>query len=163
MKTRFLLSVLTAALLGSAALAADNFDDALKRAATDYAERLRQASDELNRTRERIAREQAPLLADLRATEDRIIALEREAIRITTGQEQAVANKRRLLRDIEEVRKTGAYVTTLAGDALKAIGEGLVPGEEPLVADRLQGLQQDRSSAGYVFPVATGRGRGRTP
>ena len=150
MKPRFSFSVLAAVLLlqVSAAPAAEpNFDDALKRAATDYADRLRQAADELNRTRERIAREQAPLLADLRATEDRIIALERETVRIATGQEQAAANKRRLLRDIEEVRKTGAYVTTLAGDSLRALGDGLAPGEEPLVADRLLELQQKLDTA----------------
>jgi biopolymer transport protein ExbB len=129
------------------AVGAENFDDALKRAATDYANRLKQANDELNRTRELITREKAPLLNELRATEDRIIGLERENIRLTTGQEHASANKRRLLRDIEEVRKTGAYVTTLAGDALKAVQEGLPPGEEPLVAEQLQALQQKLESA----------------
>jgi len=179
MKTRFLFSVLSVALLlpavrgageaeeaqvlisaGASANSAGgtaNFDAALKRAAVDYAARLRQAADELNRTRERIAREQAPLLADLRATEDRIIALEREAVRITTGQEQAAATKRRLLRDIEEVRKTGAYVSTLAGDSLKAVSEGLAPGEEPLVADRLADLQQKldtAAAAGQGGPAA---------
>jgi biopolymer transport protein ExbB len=135
------------------AIGAENFDDALKKAAIDYAGRLQTANDELNRTRERISREKAPLLSDLRATEDRIIAVERESIRLATGQEQAVANKRRLLRDIEEVRKTGAYVTTLAGDALKALQEALPPGEGPLVSDRLQELQQKLETA-----VAAGTG-----
>jgi biopolymer transport protein ExbB len=129
------------------AVGAENFDDALKKAATDYSSRLRAASEELNRTRERISREKTPLLNELRATEDRIIALERENIRLTTGQEEAVTNKRRLLRDIEDVRKTGAYVTTLAGDALKALQEGLPPGEQPIVAERLQELQQQLETA----------------
>ena len=136
-----------AGVLLTAAAGAENFDDALKRAAADYAARLRTAGDELNRTRERITAEKSPLLEELRATEDRIIALERETIRLTTGQEQAAANKRRLLRDIEEVRKTGAYVTTLAGDALKALGSGLPPGEEALVRDQLQALEQKMESA----------------
>lgn len=142
-----LYPALLACVLVTAAPGAENFDEALKRAATDYAARLRQAGDELNQTRERITREKAPLLDELRATEDRIITLEREILRLTTGQEQAVANKRRLLRDIEEVRKTGAYVTTLAGDALKALGDGLPPGEEPLVGGRLQELRQQLETA----------------
>jgi biopolymer transport protein ExbB len=157
MKNRLSL-VLSAALLVSVPVAAaDNFDDALKRAAVDYADRLKQASEELNRTRERIAREQAPLLGDLRATEDRIIALEREINRLTTAQEQSISNKRKLLRDIEDVRKTGAYVTTLAGDSLKATGESLAPGEETLVSDRIQELQQALdagAAAGTGGPVS---------
>jgi biopolymer transport protein ExbB len=139
---KILSSFQLACALLTAASGAENFDDALKRAAIDYAARLRQANDELNRTRERISGEKAPLLTELRAIEDRIIALERENIRLTTAQEQSAATKRSLLRDIEEVRKTGAYVTTLAGDALKALNEALPPGEEPLAAERVRGLQQ---------------------
>ena len=152
-----LAAALVAGFLAAAAPGADNFDDALKRAATDYAARLRQAGDELNRARERIAADQAPLLRDLRATEDRIIALEREIIRLTTGQENAAADKRRLLRDIEEVRKTDAYVTTLAGDALKAVADGLAPGEAFLLGDALreaQGKLEAAAAAGSAGPAA---------
>jgi len=179
MKSRIIFSTLSLALVLTAVHGADkdkdeevqvltsasapaaggtaNFDAALKRAALDYADRLRQANVELNRTRERIAREQAPLLADMRATEDRIIALEREINRVTTGREQSAETKRHLLRDIEEVRKTGAYVTTLAGDSLKSVSEGLAPGEEAQVADRLQELQQNLdagAAAGAGGPAA---------
>jgi biopolymer transport protein ExbB len=149
----FLSTLVATLLLLASVRGAENFDDALKRAAVDYAERLRQASEELNRTRERVARDQAPLLAELRATEDRIIALERETVRLTTAHEQAGASKRRLLRDIEEVRKTSAYVTTLAGDALKSTGEGLLPGEDGLVQDRLQELQRKLETAGADGPA----------
>jgi len=154
---KLLYPFLLAGVLLSAALGAENFDDALKRAAIDYANRLRLANEELNRTRERITQEKAPLLAELREIEDRIITLERESLRLTTGQEQATANKRRLLRDIEDVRKTGAYVTTLAGDALKAVSEGLPPGEESLVSDRLQELQgklEKAAAAGTGGPAS---------
>lgn len=142
-----LLAALLAGFLATAAPAADNLDDALKKAATDYANRLRQAGEELNRTRERIARERAPLLEDLRATEDRIITLEREISRLNTGRENSTSDKRRLLRDIEEVRKTDAYVTTLATDALKALDEGLVPGEEVFQGERLRVAQQALEAA----------------
>ncbi|MDQ5979599.1 MAG: biopolymer transport protein ExbB [Verrucomicrobiota bacterium] len=152
MKARSLF-LLLAGLLAVTVGAAENFDDALKRAATDYATRLRQAADELNRTRERIALEKSPLLKELRASEDLIISLEREAVRLKTGQEDAAGNKRRLLRDIEEQRKTTAYVTTLAGDALKALSSGLPPGEQGLVGDTLQSLQEKLDAA-----VAAGTG-----
>jgi biopolymer transport protein ExbB len=142
-----LLAVLLAGGLAALAPAAEDFDAALKRAATDYARRLAQAGEELNRTRERIAAEKAPLLADLRASEDRLIALEREISRLNTGHENAAADKRRLLRDIEDVRKTDAYVTTLASDALKAVTESLGPGEEFLISDELRETRQRLEAA----------------
>lgn len=137
--------------------AAEKFDDALARAAIDYATRLRQAGEELNRTRDRISTEKAPLLKDLRATEDRIIALERETLRLATDQENSTANKRRLLREIEEQRKTGAYVTNLSSDALKALQESLLPGEEKEIGERLRELQgklESAAAAGTGGPVA---------
>lgn len=142
-----LFSGLLAGLVAVAATAADNFDDALKRAALDYAERLRLAGEELNQTRERIAAERAPLLQEVRAAEDRLIALEREIGRLKTGNENAASDKRRLLRDLEEVRKTEAYVTTLATDALKAVAEGLLPGEEAVLGERLRAEQQKLEAA----------------
>ncbi|MEJ1973646.1 MAG: hypothetical protein WDM96_14640 [Lacunisphaera sp.] len=98
MKSRLLSGLFAALVLTAASGVENNFDDALKRAAIDYADRLRQAGDELNRTRERIAREKAPLLEELRAVESRISALERETGRLGTDQEQVAANKRRLLQ-----------------------------------------------------------------
>ena len=145
MKLRF-LSGLIATLLFAVAYGAENFDDALKKAAVDYAERLKQANDELIRTRERIAKEKAPLLDELRATEARISALEREINRLSTDQEQAAAKKRQLIRDIEDTRKTSAYITTLATDALKAANEGLLPGESALIDERLRTLQEKLDS-----------------
>jgi biopolymer transport protein ExbB len=142
-----LLGALLAVGLAATAPAAEDFDAALKRAATDYARRLAEAGEELNRTRERIAAEKAPLLAELRAAEDRLIALEREIGRLKTGHENAAADKRRLLRDIEDVRKTDAYVTTLASDALKAVTEGLAPGEEAVMGESLRDTQQRLEAA----------------
>ena len=147
MKPRLLAGVIAATLAFTAARGAENFDDALKRAALDYTERLHQASDELNRTRERITREKAPLLEELRAAEGRISALEHETSRLGTDQENAAANKRRLLRDLEDARKTGAYITTLATDGLKAAGEDSLPGESILTGDRPRELQEKLEAA----------------
>jgi biopolymer transport protein ExbB len=152
-----LSSFLLAGLLALPLAAADDFNAALQRAAVDYAGRLQQANDELVRTRERVAREKAPLLKEMRATEDSIIGYEREMVRLTTDQENAVANKRRLLRDIEEQRKTTAYVTTLVGDALKILPEALAPGESLLVGEQVRALQERLETAaatGTATPVA---------
>jgi biopolymer transport protein ExbB len=145
--------LLLAGLLATTAAAAENFDEALKRAATHYTTRLQQAADELNRARERIAREKSPLLKELRAAEDSIIAFEREIVRLDTDRENATSTKRRLIRDIEEQRKTTAYVTTLAGDALKAFATGLPPGEQAFVGDDLLQLQDKLDAS-----AATGTG-----
>jgi len=148
---------LFAGLLLHGASAAENFDEALVRARVDYSNRLKQAGEDLNRTRTRIAAEKRPLLEALRATEDGVIALERETIRLTTTQTNAAAERRRLLHDIEGQRKTGAYVTTVAADALKLVQSGLLPGEDALIGDRLQDLQTRLDTAtktGDSGPVA---------
>lgn len=120
---------------------AENLDEALKRAATDYAERLRIAADELNRTRERIAREKEPLLRDLQAAEARIVAAESEALRIETGHEQAAATRRRLLQELDEVRKSTTYIATIGHDGLKVAEDSLAPGEDQLLGERLRQLR----------------------
>lgn len=152
---RLLALVFLAMSLAGAAAAAEKFDAALAKAAEDYAARLKQAGDELNRVRARIAAEKAPITTEMRATEDRIIALERELVRLTTDQENAAANKRRLLREIEEQRKTGAYITTLAGDALKVQQNALAPGEARLVGETLAKLETAIDAA-----TASGSGSG---
>ena len=142
MKAGFLLYLLSGLLLATTVRAADTFDEAMERAALEYAKRLRTASDELTRTRERIAGEKAPLLKTMRAAEDRIIAAEQEITRLDTAQNQSLENRRRLLRDGETLRKNESYVSTLAHDGLKAFSDGLAPGEGQLLSERIQALQQ---------------------
>ena len=74
MKAGFFPRLLSLVFLAATVRAADTFENAMARATQDYTQRLRSASDELIQTRERIAREKAPLLHALRAAEDRIIA-----------------------------------------------------------------------------------------
>ncbi|MEO6994567.1 MAG: hypothetical protein ABI273_13125, partial [Lacunisphaera sp.] len=61
------------ALLTTLAIGAETFDQAIKRATVDYTERLRQAAEELNHARARVADQKAPLLTQMRGVEDRII------------------------------------------------------------------------------------------
>ena len=122
--------------------AAETYDEAMKRATTDYGERSLQAADELIRARSRIANEKAPLLKEMRAAEDRIIAAEVLIRQFETGQEEAAERRRKLLKSIEAARKTGSYASTLVRDGAKVFADGLAPGEAQLVSDLLQTLQQ---------------------
>src|SRR5580700_11166405 len=87
-------------LLAAGSRGAETFDEAMKRATTDYGERLRNAAVELNRTRERIADEKAPLLKEMGAAEDRIVNAETEIHRLQTGEENASERRRKLLSDL---------------------------------------------------------------
>ncbi len=142
MKAGFFPRLLSLVFLAATVRAADTFENAMARATQDYTQRLRSASDELIQTRERIAREKAPLLHALRAAEDRIIAAEQEITRLETAQDQSQENRRRILKDADSLRRNESYVTTLAHDGLKAYGDGLAPGEGQLLSDRIQELQQ---------------------
>jgi len=147
---RILFSVAAAMIWAGPVRAADTFDEAMAGATSDYTERLRKAADELNRTRQRIAGEKAPLLQELRAAENRIITAQTEATRFETGRDNAADRRRDLLKELDAIRKNSSYLDTLAHDGLKVIEDGLAPGEEPLLSDRIRSLQQklDDLSAG---------------
>ena len=51
MKTRNLITLLSALLLSSSVAFAETFEEAAQRATADYGERLRKAADELSSTR----------------------------------------------------------------------------------------------------------------
>jgi biopolymer transport protein ExbB len=142
MKAGLFPCLLSLVFLGTTARAEGTFDEAMSRAALDYAERLRTASSELTQTRERIAQEKAPLLQKTRTAEDRIIAAEMETTRIETARDQSQETRRKILREAESLRKNEGYVNTLAHDGLKAFGDGLAPGEGQWLTDPIEALQQ---------------------
>jgi len=142
MKTRHLALFAFVILPIAGRLHAETFDEAMARASLDYNERLRKAADELNRTRERIASEKAPLLLRMRAAEDRLIAAESETTRFETAQENTAEQRRLLLKELDGVRKHTNYIATLAQESLKAFTDTFAPGEEQLVSDRVQSLHQ---------------------
>ena len=93
--------------------------------------------------RENVLRgEKAPLLRDLRAAEDRLIAAETEINRMNTAHDQADNTRRKLLKDFDALRKTTTYINTVAHDGLTALSNGVSPGEEQLMTDSLAALQQ---------------------
>ena len=142
MKTRYLPALLSVLFLSSGLRAQETFDDAMKRATADYGDRLQKAADELNATRTRIANEKAPLLQEMRAAEDRIVTAESEIDRLETGKADSGEERRKLLSDLDAVRKNTTYIGTLAHDGLSAYTESLAPGEGQLLSDPLQALNQ---------------------
>jgi len=150
MRPRTLSLVACALVLAATIRAAETFDEAMARAATDYGERLRKAAAELNSARERIANEKAPLLLEMRSAEDRIVTAESQIERLQTGQENASERHRKLLMDLDAIRKNTTYMGTLAHDGLAAFEGGLAPGEGQSLSDRIQSLRLklDDTSAG---------------
>lgn len=142
MKAAFLSGLIFLALSASAATSTETFDDAMKRASLEYVDRLKKATDELNRTRQRIMEEKVPLLQEMRAAEDRIISAEGASGRLNTRHEEAATERRKLLKDIDTFRKNTTYIVTLAHDGLQAVRDGLAPGENELFSERIQALQR---------------------
>ena len=142
MNTRLLPALVSVFLLTATVRAEETFDDAMKRATADYGERLRKAADELNTARKSIADEKAPLLKELRLTEDRIIAAQSQIERLEAGKEDYSEQRRKLLMELDATRKNSAYISTLAHDGIVAFDESLAPGEGQLLSDRIQALEQ---------------------
>ncbi|HEX2851969.1 MAG TPA: MotA/TolQ/ExbB proton channel family protein [Opitutaceae bacterium] len=148
------LFLLTVAGFGLTALRAQTPasapDEVMRNAAADYRERISRAAGELNRARTRIGAEKAPLLEQMRAAQDRVIVAESEATRLETRAEDVTEQRRKLLLELDALRKTTSYVSTLAHDGLKAAADGLAPGEDQFAGERLQALQKqiDDATAG---------------
>src|SRR3984957_7733274 len=133
------------ALLSPISRGAETFDEAMKRASADYDEKARAAADELNGARKRSADEKAPLLAQMRASEDRIVTAQSQIEEFQTAHDTAAEQRGKLLVDLDAVRKNTSYVSTLAQDSLKAFADGLAPGEEQLLSGTISALDQELS------------------
>ena len=125
MNTRLLPALVSLLLLAATVRAEETFDDAMKRATADYGERLRKAADELNSTRTRIADEKAPLLKEMRLTEDRIVTAQSQIERLEAGREDYSEQRRKFLMELDATRKNSAYIGTLAHDGMTAFEESL--------------------------------------
>jgi len=145
---------LLASLLTASLPAQEDVDKAMDKAVLDYTERLRAASSELAATRERIAREKAPLLKAQREAEDRLLAAESELIRLQTTAEQSTNNRRKLVKETESLHKNGSYLNTLAQDSLKAAVDSQAPGEDQLLAAKIRELE-----ALFADPAKSSGGR----
>lgn len=138
------------ALIASSAIGAEQFEESAAKAAVDYADRLKKASEQLTEVRQKIADEKAPLLKALHAAEERIVSAEAEIARIEMGQENAQGRRRELLKERDVVQKNLSYVSTLAHDAAVAINDGMAAGEEQIGGDRLKRIVQQFDEAPKV-------------
>jgi biopolymer transport protein ExbB len=144
------------ALMVPTVRAAETFDDAMKRATSDYEEKSRKAADDLNAARKRIADEKAPFLLRMRTAEDRIVTAQSEIEEFQAAHDEVAEQRAKLLLELDGVRKNTAYVSTLARDSLKAFEEGLAPGEGQLLSDQITALDQklDDTSSGSAGRAA---------
>ncbi|HZZ20919.1 MAG TPA: MotA/TolQ/ExbB proton channel family protein [Opitutaceae bacterium] len=154
MKTRHIPLILSALVLATGLRAQETFDDAMKRATADYGGRLQKAADELNTTRTRIAGEKAPLLQEMRSAEDRIVTAESEIERLETNKADSTESRRKLLSDLDAIRKNTTYVGTLAHDGLAAYTESLAPGEGQFLTDPTQAIGQKLDDSAGASGVA---------
>lgn len=144
---RILIAGMALALQPGSVGGAANFDEAMKKAAADYELRLRAAADELTATRARIAQEKAPLLERMRAAQNRVIAASSEKRRLETSTENVGEDRRKVLKQLDDSRKTASYITTLAHDGLKALSDGFAPGESGLWNERAESLRSQIEDA----------------
>ncbi|HWA27668.1 MAG TPA: MotA/TolQ/ExbB proton channel family protein [Lacunisphaera sp.] len=149
----FLLASLFATAVAAVA-AEEDITKAMDKAVLDYTERLRAASAELAATRERIAREKAPLLKAQREAEDRLLAAESELTRLQTTAEQSGNNRRKLVKETETLHKNGTYLNTLAQESLKAATDSQAPGEDQFLAAKFRELE-----ASFADPAKVSGGR----
>lgn len=116
------------------------FETVLQRVSARASEQHKAAAEELNRTRERIAAEKAPMLEKMRAAEARILAATSETRRLETRQENAGTERRRLLKELDAVRKATVFATTTTRDSLAAMRDGLSPGEAKSERDAMEAI-----------------------
>lgn len=125
---------------GEPVRAEETFDDIAARIGQTAEARKAKAAATLNATRERITAEKLPLLQRMRAAETRILETERTIRQIKTQQDQAGVEKRRLIKELDAVRKMTGFANTVAHDSLKAIHESLAPGEPRESAESMEAL-----------------------
>lgn len=154
MNARHALLTMLAFAGGALVAATEPFDAAMQDKAADLRARLGRAAEELNQTRTRIAQEKAPLLAQLRAAEDRALAAESAATRLEIRKDESGEQRRKLLQELEALRKTTVFAGTLAHESLRTAIDGLAPGEDQAVGDRFDALR-----AALEDPVSSSNGR----
>jgi len=127
---------------GALGLRADDLPAAAQAVADDYAERIEQAAAILNETRARILEEKAPLFERMRRAEDRILRAESELARLEADRATSSDERRRVVVELDGIRRNSSYVASLARDGLKATRDGLSPGEDQVWGEALGALEQ---------------------
>ncbi len=123
------LLVLTAGSFLTAAEETAAFAQAVDQVAVNYATQIKEATEQLNATRARIARERIPLASHIQELESQVARLER-ALSDEDADLPGFANeKRELAQSTELERRNLAFMETLVTDALKSVEGATQPGE----------------------------------
>jgi len=154
MKTRYVIALVATLLTGMFLRGADPFETTMQKAEENYRDRTQRAADEFIRAKARITEEKAPFLEQMRVAEDRLIAAESENTHLETRHEDFGEQRRKLLLELDGLRKTTNYITTLAHENTKAVADGLAPGENQVIGEQLHAIQQ-QLDGGAAVPSTT--------
>lgn len=141
-----LVSLLLAVPLAAAEDKPTSLDQVVQKAAADYTERLRAATQELGETRDRLAAERKPLLDRIHALETKAAALEASIADLQSEQAQGADRRQKLQRDFGALQKNISYLNTLSLDALRIATSALLPGEPERLSASFAELQQQFDS-----------------
>jgi len=159
MKSRFWL-ILLFSTLGAAlrAAPAEPAAGGIDRTAAEFDRRLVAATEELTATRQRIAREGAPIMESTRTAQERIAALHEEIAQLQAQHGEADVKRQHLERDGQSLQRNSSYLAALGRDTAKLLNDGIMPGEPPDSASRLADLAAEFESgaAGADVSGATG-------
>jgi biopolymer transport protein ExbB len=142
--------------LATIAPAAETLADAVKRVAVDYDKQIQQAVQDLERARARLAAEKAPLLREREAAQQKLLGVQRDIARLEVGAQNVAERRRKLGQTQESIRKTIAFLNSSSRDALRGYQDGLAPGEDQLVAEKLATLQAALDEGAAGNPAAAG-------
>ena len=127
--------------------AADPVEAAAARAAADYTERLKTATDDLLTARSRITAARTPLAEATRSAEARIAVLEGELLQLETTHGKSAETRDQLRRENDEVTRTLGYLLNQAQETMKLMEDSMQPEERPAWAGRIDLLRRDLDSA----------------
>jgi biopolymer transport protein ExbB len=134
-------------MAGQVGHAADPVDAAAIRAAADYTERLKTATNDLMTARERVTAARTPLAEATRSAEARIAVLEGELQQLETTHGKSTETREQLRRENDELARTFGYLLSQAQETMKLIEDSMQPGERPAWAGRVDLLRSDLDSA----------------
>ena len=117
-----------------------SLDDRMSAALLEYTERLDAANAELVTTRHRIEDERAPIMDAIRAIEERLITLEAEVSALETESARAEEGRQETEMNWESIVRNVDYLSRISIENLEGMKTALLPGEDELYGDRIDGL-----------------------
>ena len=147
LKSRLGSFLAAAALLACSARAANEspspLDRVIEKTLSDYTVRLQAATREMEASRARIVAEKAPVSGRLQAVENSVVSLQSELASLQESQAQVEEKGQRLQKEGQVLAKNVSYLNTVARDLVRAMEEGLSPGENADFNAQIEALKQE--------------------